>query len=580
MAIEDYNFSTAPIVGNDNKSPLYNPNGRHQVWSKDDLYLGNAGSNKYVPNIGDLAFELDGRSIVWYIVHAVDQITFVPTLLLEDRSRQTEAFSEDDILYGVGPGTQSDTYRVYLDKSINPHKFSVDRRLKIGGNTSVLCKIFLGADTSDGGVVISGRYDSNGVFISENIPLEIINYQNTNNTNIATKIVSDAYTVYDLNDGDLVTAVFYDNDGEVVSKRQLLVENTGFIRSTDADKKYVTGIALESPFLSNINNKVIQYPINVPLNSMNLIGVVSYSDGSEVRLGIDGTRFKLMGLENYTATIVGQNVSLVLKYTLEDTEDALDVHVGNDKFITETYTVTTVSGNSNYAVLLFVYPEWVDISTGYRLRWFMYDLDRSVSYEVTPNIIINTNISSYNPKAYGTKQTLHVSINLHSVSGSYGNFIHVQIVDVTLNKEGSGRPNIDGISNWNIANVSNSNNTYGINTYATYRVNTSNQWKVRIAPYFTVLSDWLFNIYKKVNPMYDTMLEDGPLDPTHFIVLLGNVTFEFPITQFNQELNVNVLPPNNGTMLVKFIKRTSTRDLNLAIIGLSIYQVNELGNFI
>ena len=192
-------MSNAVIIGTDNKSPTYNENARWQIWLMDDIYLGTIGEGKFVPKVKDMVYEISGRVVTKYIVHAIDPVTFIPTLQTEDISNQTDAFSTDDILYGVGPGTQSDTYRIYLDKSVTPYRLSVDRRLRVGGSSCTQCKIFKGTNTSNSGVVISGLYNQSGILQTENIPLEIVATQSINNSSI--KVVGAAYTQFDLNDG-------------------------------------------------------------------------------------------------------------------------------------------------------------------------------------------------------------------------------------------------------------------------------------------------------------------------------------------------------------------------------------------
>lgn len=42
------------VVGTDNVSPIYNPNGRWQVWNMEEIYLGDIAANKYVPKVNDV----------------------------------------------------------------------------------------------------------------------------------------------------------------------------------------------------------------------------------------------------------------------------------------------------------------------------------------------------------------------------------------------------------------------------------------------------------------------------------------------------------------------------------------------
>ena len=293
-------INTGGIVGTDNISPIYNADRRWQVWNMDELYLGGIASNKYVPKINDLVFQITGSLVTRYIVFDINLSNLIPVLREEDSVTQTPNITADEILFGVGPGTQSDTYRVYIDKSVTPYRLSIDARLMVAGTMCRWCKIFKGSILTTSGNVISRMYDSSGNLISENVPLELAADVLINNHTI--RNVSPCYTNNDLMDGELVTAVFYDDTGYVVSKRQLLVENTAFIKSTDVGTKYIVSIDMKSPFMSPTNVRLIQYPVNVPLASLNLIGLVTYSDGSVVEYPVNGTKFTIYGFENYVAT--------------------------------------------------------------------------------------------------------------------------------------------------------------------------------------------------------------------------------------------------------------------------------------
>lgn len=577
MSLQD---ALATVIGTDNVAPVYNPLARWQIWNMNEIYLGGPGTGKFIPKIGDEVHEIIGDTITEYIVMSINEVTLVAVMRQRDISKLTEQFTENDILFGVGPGTQADTYRCYVDKSVNPHRITVDARLRVNGSMCQWAKIFKGADVSaDSGVVVAGVYNQNGQIVSENIPLELV--ESMTSVPHAVKAVQTAKTTFDLVNGEMVTVVLYAADDFVVSKRQLLIENTAFIRSTDASRRYVSGISLETPFLSEQVNRQIDYPLNVPLNAINLMGIVEYSDGSRVRLAVDGTRFAVSGLDAYAATIIGQKTQIVLKYKLQTNEIAYGAYIGTETQISETYDIRTVDAVGNYAVQLFPYPVWIDAVSGYRLEWFLYDLDRSISYNVTPNVVINGNIRVFDPKLYGVKQTLSVTVNLRDVNGTYKNFNHVQFVDIQLNKSGTSRPDFDFLPNWEIATVAGKTPMFGRDAYATYERVTANLYKVKVVGAMNTQAAWLDKVYRPTNPLVDTYQESQAPDPTHFTVQAGvNLVQEHPLNEWNIELQMNQPVPNNGTLFLKFLKRTVDGDLQLAVAGLPLFQVDSSGNFI
>jgi len=556
------NTISSNIAGIDGIVPIYQPNLRWSTWALNEIYLGQEGQDRYVPNVKDYVVNTDTDQR-WKVV-AVDPTTLIPTLD-EIIPENVGAFSDYDILLGVGPGTQSDTYRVYLDKSVMPHTLSVDARLKVAGSMVTKAMIFKGSELSGTSKVISALYDQTGTLLGQAIPLELVAMEGNNN--ISVKTVPVCHTLEELPDGEVVTAVFYSDNGRVVSKRQLLIENTAFIRNTDASVKYIIGISLESPFLSHSDNRLIQYPLNVPLNGLGLIGVVQYSDGSKIRLPVDGTKFSIFGFEGYLSSIIGQKFNLVLKYSLSVGEVVYGSNVADGQFITQKYKATTVKADGAYTVKLYGYPVWVDAINGYVLEWFMYDLNRNNFYRVTPYVKFNTNTRAFNPTLYGINQQLSVSINLKDVNGSFTPYIHAQIINISLMGPGTERT-----TNWTVGFTPNQDPQYGQNNFAATTFINQNLWKVKLDSGYVSLASWLEHLYYNTLPLSDSSKEAVPPAPNYFTIVVGNDRLEFPISQWNQELTISDAVPDNTTLFISFFLRTPDNDIHLSIAGLPIYQ--------
>lgn len=548
------------VVGSDGMSPIRDPNGRWATWSIHEIWLGQAGENRVIPKVLD--YVIDPETYQMYIVEAVDNVTLIPTLKEIRPANMSYSLSETDILFGVGPGTQSDTYRVYLDTSVTPHVLAVDIRLKIGGTMASYCKIFKGSDISQQGHVISKVFDSNGNFVSENVPLELVAIDS--HVNYSIKTVSVCHTTEDLVDGEIVTAVIYNDQGHVVSKRQLLVENTSFIRSINASQKYIASISIESAFLSTTEDHVIRFPLNIPLNALNLMGVVNYSDGSTLRLPVDGSKFRMFGLEQYVSSIVGQQIDLVLSYALAPNEIAYAGVSTDGHYITQPYNLITINPNNSYTVKLFGYPVWIDEANGYTLKWWLFNLDRNVFFDVTPFARFAENTGSFNPKGYGFLQRKAININLKDVSGAFKSFVHTQLVDIVLNA-----PPDDSIAQtaWTIAHESISTRPlFGQGLYAKRKdVNI-----VNLSSGITDQTEWLERLYLQTYPLLDRTSELSAPTPTHFIVGYSGHQTEYAINRWNDDLLLSSDLSEFDTITVRFIKRTSTGDMQLSIAALVV----------
>lgn len=552
------------ITATDGGVPIYDPDGRWTTWSLDQIYLGTEGLNKYVPKVDD--YVVDPKTDERYRVVELDETTMIPRLV-RIVPASVDAFSDSDLLMGVGPGTQSDTYRVYIDTSVMPHTLAVDARLKVHGSMATTAKIFKGSEVANTAHAVSAFYDQMGNLLGQLIPLELVAMPDGQNYTV--KSVPVCYTTEQLADGEVVTVVFYSDAGRVVSKRQLLVENTAFIRSSDAGTKYVSDISLESPFLSSSDPTLIQYPVNVPLNGLNLMGRVHYSDGTSRLMPVDGSKFRIYGLDHYVATIVGQKLPLVLSYALSEGEVAYGATVGAERYFTESYRAQTMQADGSYSVKLFGYPVYIDPINGYRLEWFLLNLDRQAVYRATPYVTINANTRAFDPIAFGVSQKLSVSVDLSKLSPAYNAYIHTQAVEIVLLAPGT-----EHVTNWTIAFSPGQDPVYGKDNFAATTFINQNLTKVNLKMDMLTRESWLDRVFYRAQPLFDDTREIKAPAPNFFKLLIGNNSYEFPIEQWGSDLLVETAVENASTIYVQFFKRTPENDLQLGVSGLPVWQQN------
>lgn len=546
------------VVGTDGAYPVFDPNGRWCWWSIEEIFRGGIAERRFVPKIRD--YVIDPTTYTTYIVDDLDMITLIPTLREIRPANMSFSLAQSDVLFGVGPGTDSDTYRVYIDDSVLPHILAVDVRLRVGGSMTSYAKIFKGATLDGTGRVISKTYDSTGQFVSENVRLELAAIDSHENHTI--KTVDVCHCTEQLVDGEVVTVVFYSDNGHVVSKRQLLVENTSFIRGVNNSLKYITHISLSSPFMSASTDKLIEYPLNVPMNALNLMGTVHYSNGETLTLPVDGSKFRMFGIEQYVSTIIGQEMDLVLSYALSPNETAYAGVGSQSGYITEAYDLITVNPNNSYTVKLFGYPFWIDSTVGYQMRWWMFNLDRNLFFDVTNNVSFSQNTGPYDPKGYGYMQRKAVTVNLRDVSGAFKPFVHTQTVEIVLN----GEPMTDTTA-WTVSHESNvSRPSYGLNVYAKFRSSTT----INISSGIPTLVDWKTRVYKETFPLVNPNTEVTALEPTHFVVTYNGNSVEYPISAWNADLTVSTPVVAYKTITVRFIKRAASGDLQLAMSAMII----------
>lgn len=553
------------IVGNDGKTPIYNPEGSFHIWSMFELWLGpgHPGLRRYVPKLKDLVLDTD--LMIWYRVVGHD-VNMVAQL-----QRINEVVSHDiiDPILGVHPGGDSETYRIYIDKRVTPYAVTVDQRCWIPGSASTYAKVFRGVDLTDDGEIISHMYDPGGQILGNSIPLEPCNIPPEYGENLSIKSVPTFYTMADLPDREQVTLVCYRADGGVSYRRSLMVENSAFMAGANAEVKYITGISLECPFLSEADPRLIQLPINVLLQGVNMMGVVHYSDGSVSKMPVDGTKFALLGLENYIATQVDQEAHLVLRYRVSPNEIIYNAGQGEFTHKSEVYRIKTMQADGAYSVKLFGYPVWLNAVDGYTLRWYMYNADRGAVYDVTGMVEFSANNPAFNPTQYGIMQNLVVAVNLKNVNPVYRNYRHVQTIGIVLWGPGTNRT-----TNWTIAFDPGQIPPYGENNYAGLLMVNSNLYKLNVSMGAASKEEWLDRLYYRSKPILDQAREQTLPVPTHFRIKIGTNKVDFPVDQWNFDNSIGAGLSIDGTVFLEFIRRTPDTDLQLSVAAMPIYPLS------
>ncbi len=127
------------IVGSDGFAPIYSPDARWTMWSIHEIYMGNAGQNKYIPKVNDYVIEPETGTT--YRVSDLNNITFIPELSPINISHTS---STDEIL-----SSTNDNYRLYFDKAITPYTLNVDGFMRVYSTTATVARIYKGAFIDD-----------------------------------------------------------------------------------------------------------------------------------------------------------------------------------------------------------------------------------------------------------------------------------------------------------------------------------------------------------------------------------------------------------------------------------------------
>ena len=541
--------------------PIYEPDRGWRSWHIKEIYKGPDSEGRFVPNVDDMVFDWDSG---FYRVMGVDLSTGLSRLEPWEKPTSDTGVSDENVLLGVDIAACGESYRVYLDDSVTPHTLAVDSRLRIYGTTAASIKIFQGTEIGNNGNVVSAMYDQQGTFLGENIPLELVAMPDQQNIAIKSPVVG--YTLKKLQDGEVATAVVYDDAGYVISYSKLLVKNTAFIRTTEANRKYVTGIHMESAFLSDEDNRVLKFPTNLPAGDVPITGVVSYSDGSVERHPANGGRFNLYGLDHFISTIVGQKVPLVLSYRLGADEFCYGASPGSSMHVSEKYWGTTTEFESAYSVKLYAFPKWVDDVRGYTLEFYLYTLDRSQVWLVTPHVSVTGTSPSFRPFDYGLKQKLTFAVDMSKVDPRYPPYRHVQTMEITLMSPGT-----DNNTNWVIGFTPNQNPPFGQGLSADIEFVNVNNSKLTLDNGFHSKEEWLRHLFYATEPLRNYNTEISAPPPNIFVVKMNGRDYEYSIDDWDKTLTV-VNDLNQGdNLIIEFIHRIYENDLQLGIAALPVH---------
>lgn len=537
--------------------PIVDPNRGWSTWNVNQIYTGE-GTGNVVPNRDDLVISyIDG----WLRVISVDYTTGHSTLAPAGALSQADSPVEptyENVLISGGPSTITEAFRMYIDGSVTPHTMALDATIKAYGSTTRYMKVFKGTDIENG-IVISRVYNEINELVGENIPLESIDSNNP-----AQKRPMVGYSSENLKDGEVVTIVFYNDNDSAVHRSRLLVKNTKWVRSASASSLRISNIELKSPFLSASDDRLLELPINIPVQSIDMMGVVNYVNGEQKILPIDGSKFNVFGLRNFVSTILGQKQPVSLIYYLSPNEVADGVADSDIPAITASYMAETTRVDNAYTVKLYTYPVWIDAINGYRLVHFLYNLERNISMDVTPYVQIAMDTQPFKPTLYGNTQSLRLTLDLSKVSPSFKKYTHIQNTKVTLLRHGN-----EQLTKWTVGYDSVLPD-YGNNINATVEFINSNLWKMKINNGFGSLTHWLRETYEKVIPLFDSTSEISAPVPNLIRIKVGTYEMEFGLSIWDQEITINSLITAGDIVTIEFIYRSQVEDLDLAIIGMPV----------
>lgn len=545
--------------------PVVDQNRGFRFWGLGEIYVGPLGPAKarYVPNVDDAVWDWNTGL---FRVTDVDIITNLSSLESWSFTDMNGGVIPEDIILSTGPNRVSESYRVYIDTSVTPHRMAFDSRLYINASEADHVKLFLGTDITASGHVISGMFNISNVLVSEDIPLELVVMPTV--TNVGIKTPTPAWVIEPVADGDIVTAVVYSDTGIKLSAFHLIVKQTNFIHTTDTSKKYIVDIELLSPYLSTTDNQLLEYPVNMTIQSGSLQGRLTYSDATTEDLPIDGTRFVLLGMDRFIATQAGNSADLVLVYNLQPNEYALGVSSPlPNRFKSKEYRVTSIAANGAYTVKLFVAPYWNTALSRWSLDYYLYDIDRDTVLLVTPHVESPINTPAFNGSLLNAWQFLTVALNLNDADSGYLSYRYVQTFSIQLKASGT---NTLADEYYLLEYVNGVTIGSGLKALASPDVNLGEK-RLDLSQNLANLNDWLLRLYYPIKPLLVPNVETTPPLPTHVRLNIGaSWSRDIPIADILESVDGITAAITTGTKALLSFYVDDSLDLELGVISLNI----------
>lgn len=537
---------------------------RFQTWRMEEIWTDSPGQTGtlHVPRVKDVVYSDDGI----YEVVAVDPTSNVATVELRMRYTNSVAFdnSNESLITAMSMYQPTAATRVYLDRSVDPAVAAVDDRFRCHEPEATHMKLFLGVDVSDQGAVISEIRNGSSVQSNE-VPLEAPNPANPGalrptKFNISRMVDSEA----------IVTMVVYDATGKAIGKHPFLIELSAFIMPSGNGTVYLSNISLESILIDPNDTNRILNPVNTPVDTDVFTVTLHYSDGSKVEnLPIDGNKVKLHGVNNFNTATLGRPKEVVLSYYPDANEPFIGGGGGAKYHISKIYKLANVVQDTSFSLKVFPTFHYVNAITGFQIRWYLLNLERDLFVDVTGEVIqndLNTG-RALSGNLMDVTQRASITLNLDDVlPGVYPGHVHSQIMDITLNTPGTVNP-----SPWAVDHTLDGTMIYGIEEVA--HASSVNDGAFNIGVNIGDKEMFLYELYHKTSPLFDTALMQRAPDPTHFIFTYKGVEVEVPIDDWNTTVSMPSGSPalvDEASAEIKFILRSGGEDLVLSVAPLLI----------
>lgn len=479
-----------------------------------------------------------------------------------------------DELLGEGPGSQSESYRVMVDTRVFPYTLDINSRMRAYSDTAKEIRVFRGIDPSPSGEVISANYDpATKEYLGDAIPMKLVGTVEVNNLGIMAPI--SGYTTAELKNGAPVMVVVYNTAGSPIDVCRMLVHMTNIVRHPEDYAKRVKSTELLSPYLSKTEANVLEVPIDATVATLSMRAKVTYTNGlTSIQDVVDENangKFKMLGLMYWSPQIPGDEQELELVYELSKGEEYsyIQGETANGA-VRVPYKIRAVAKNPAFTLKLFSFPVWKNSTQGYVLEHWVCDLARQVTRRAPAAAVsLVDGFGAFDGLDYLTNQRIRFGVDLSVVDPAYAGHTFAQLVQISLLRDAG----IAGSTNWKVKFSGNQVNWYGDGLQASVKAGNSGLSTINVGNSLGDQATWFDKVYYNSAPLYDIQTENKAPEPTHFVIVTKTREFEFPVSQWNNDLSFVSDLTEGQTVYIKWLKRTFNSVLQLGVSGLIVHGV-------
>ena len=402
-----------------------------------DVYgVTQTNPNSPKATMGDLV--VNTNTGIWYEVTGVD-INNIPALVVwkDVSGNDYNELSLDPSQYNLVNSDVLPLLTIYK-KYTNGKTRSLaipDRRIKLRHSEITSYRLFLGVDVSlESGRVISGHPES-GIIDDRGV------CKRSGDSYLG--VIEGCYISYELSDGEIVTAVFYDRSDNILSVYSMTVKNRGAEPTTVNER---VSVELISPYLSESDDTIIDCRDLAVIDVTKFMIRVGYDNGSYTDHTVYDPAFDRAGFTPFIDGISG-NVSdiviidrtskLTARYKALRGVDGDQIISGIDPlafdWIVSPYGASSgrmvMNGNNRPQSIsgpLVLYPKTTDVAstryesmiiTGtYTGSGVNAELGDMFVYDVAGNVISYNLVKSFTNGAGGAENQFMVRLNLYHVA--------------------------------------------------------------------------------------------------------------------------------------------------------------------